>query len=815
MNLYRNRSLDDILELRKHKWLGGWEENSDVYLWRREKGKRIVVKIPNLPRYFAIKREDYFKIDKSIWESWKKEKYFSDGIFSGNYAYIYLLPMYRTELDNWLTELDNLGIKPLEGDINRLQRLMIDFGLQVENPESSNGPKIAFFDIETDDRSDKIMIGGNRILSMAWIDKSTGEEFFECINEDTDLAEEIFLKIIYTELVQYDILVGYNNFSFDDPFIEARFQLYNIDTKKWRRVATLDHYNLFERQGTFQKYTVKDKKLDTIAQAVLGEHKIEHTSIYDTWLNNRSLLQEYNLQDVRLIYKMEQKLQSVQLVLTASSLAGLLYSAGYSPAKCIDQMLLRRAEQRRKSGISDFRYPTAYYRPEHKIGGIYNRSALSSDKRKGRKELLEEMGIDGFELVKGGLVLDTKSGLYDKVHFMDFNSLYPNTMLAFNIGLDTLISRDDNYPKNITPNGVCYRTDFVSNMADAVMVLIGQRLGIKAQLKLETDPIISKALDLQQRGIKELTNSFYGACAQWGGRHYNRDVAESITSGGRMFLPFGVEFFEARNCRIVLGDTDSLAISIPDGKNIEQLKSDYLQALRTKLIKDNNIYLPDVFTMSVEKVFSPMLVIHKKNYIGWKVVSDGQPVIPTEPTIMGIRVKKSNFPKWASIICTNILGDILSGTYKTPEHYLEYLKRQKQKLLCGEVNKNDLLISARLGKMLEDYKTENPLLHAKIAIRLREQGKHVGEYSTISYLVTNGSGLVQEGIDVSEITENTTPDYVYYWNNILMSQVNDYLEIVFPMINWMNELSIDKPKKLRKKKDGIQLKLALDKSLVL
>src|SRR5574341_904236 len=146
---------------------------------------------------------------------------------------------------------------------------------------------------------------------------------------------------------------------------------------------------------------------------------------------------------------------------------------------------------------------------------------------------------------------------------------------------------------------------------------------------------MSKALDLQQKGIKELTNSFYGACAQWGGRHYNRDVAESITSGGRMFLPFGVEYFEARGCRIVLGDTDSLAISIPNGADIDEIKDFYLKALKEKLIKENDIFLPDIFNMSVEKVFSPMLVIHKKNYIGWKIVSDGKPVTPTEPTIMG------------------------------------------------------------------------------------------------------------------------------------------------------------------------------------
>jgi len=770
------------------KYVGGWEDEEDVFLWYNENGIRKVVTVPNVPKYFCISKSDFQKIPKSEWNHYKDRGYFTRGILKGNYAYFYVdSKLYKNNFNAWLTALDDKGITPLEGDVGRLQRLMIDLQLQVASPvDNGSAPKVAFYDIETDDRNEKIEVGKYPILSVAWKDGQTGEEFFLCSDADTEQAEKEFLIKVYKELIHYDVLVGYNNYNFDDPYIEERFRYYKIDITKWRRIATLDMFNLFERQGTFRKYDIRSKKLDNISKAILNRGKIAHDeTIYALWDKNREKLKEYNLEDVRLIYEMEQITKSANLVLSVSSFAGLLHSIGYSPAKTVDTFLLRHAARRRENGGVDFRYRTSYYRPEHNSGGkfsAFTRNALPSDKRKDRKTILEEeFGID-YEPVQGALVLEAEPGFYQNVHSFDFNSLYPNTIRAFNIGHDTLVSESFTGTKNQAPNGVWYRTDISSGMSESVSFLIDERKRVRAQIPLEVDPIKKAALNVLQNAIKELTNSFYGVTAQYGGRYYSKDVAESITSSGRTFLPFGDEFMASRGHKVVIGDTDSLYISINDDTDPVKLMEEYLTSLREKLQRDYQVYKPEYLKMSYERKMDRVLIVAKKLYSAWVTMEDGKPIEPKLVT-KGLMMLKGNYPKWATNICNTILKSLLSGEFLDADHYVRIVEKEKDRIANGDVDYKELLKSARIGRKLDEYLNENALPHVRIARRLVEKGLHIPVYSTISYLVTDGKSPIT-AVDESEITEETTYDACHYFNHELLSQLEDLLSPVFPEINW-------------------------------
>lgn len=775
--------------LKQKKFIGGWEQNSDVYLWYRENGERKIIRLPNIPRYFCFRKDEKQNIPESEWKKYKDRGLYNDGHID-NSPYCKITSTYtygRSTWNQWLTNLDNHGITPLEADINRLPRLMIDYQLNVASPDEENGPRIAFFDIETDDRRNKISIGEDRVLSIAWKDGKTGEEFFEIVENDTDEAEKEFLLKIYKQLIQYDILVGYNNYGFDDEVLAGRLEYHEIDMEKWNRIATLDIYNLFERQGTFRNYDVRNHKLDTIAKAVVGRGKIEHDEkVYELWQNNREKLRLYNLEDVRLIFEMEKILQSVNLVLSVSAFSGLLHSLNYSPMKTVDMFLLRNAARRRQDNGFDFRYRTNYYRPEHMMKSkfsAFSRNALSADKRRGRKEYLEEeFGID-YNPVQGGFVMEAEPGLYENVHAFDFASLYPSSIIAFNIGHDTLVSENFNGPKNKAPNGVYYRTDMVSGISASVRQLIDKRREVKAGLALETNLIHKTALDVQQRAIKELTNSFYGVTAQYGCRHYSKEIAESITSTGRLFLPHGDEFMTARGHKVVIGDTDSLYVSINDDSNPQELVNEYLISLKQMLKQNYNIYNSDMLKMSYEKKMSRVLIIAKKLYSAWIIMEDGKEITP-KLVNKGLSLLKGNYPHWASNICLEILTDLLSGRSDDVNHYLRIINREKDKLANGDIDYKELLISARLGKALDEYVNENALIHVRIARRLQEQGIHIPSYMTISYLVTDGSGTVNNGVAESEINDETQYDAVYYFNNVLIKQVESLLTPAFPEIDW-------------------------------
>jgi DNA polymerase elongation subunit (family B) len=779
-----NKQLEQLQDI---KFIGGWEDDSDVFLWSRENGNRKIFRIPEVSRYFCIERSQFEKSDKSKWKHWKEEGLYDHGNVTGKYAYVFSKnKIYKSNWNNWLTVLEDSGMKPLEGDISRISRLMIDYQLQVAGPADENSPRTVYFDIETDDRADEILIGNERIVSVAWKDGQTGEEFFERLQADTDDAEKDFLTKVYKAFVLYDVRIGYNNYQFDDLYLEIRFDRYKLDLSKWKRIASLDIFNIFERQGTYRKYDVRNRKLDTIGKAVLNRGKIEHSEkIWELWSNNPEKLEEYNMEDVRLIYDMEAVLGSVNLVLSVCSFAGLLHSLNYSPAKTVDTFLLRSAQRRRNK--FDFRYGTSYYRPEHMATGkfgAFSRNALPSDKRKGRREILDEQfGID-YEPVLGALVMEADPGLYRNVHAFDFQSLYPNTIRAFNIGHDTLVnSENTDLPRNQAPNGVFYRTDIISGMSDGVTFLIDKRREVRAGLKLENDEVRIKALDILQRGIKELTNSFYGVTAQYGGRYYSKDIAESITSGGRTFLPFGDEFFAARGHKVVIGDTDSLYISLTDDINPEKINKEYIDALYEMLHRKYNVFKPEYLKMSYEKRMESVLIIAKKLYSAWVIMEDGQP-IPGHLVNKGLMLLKGNYPKWATNVCLEILNDLLSGKYTEEEHYLRIINREKDKLANGKVDWHELLISARIGKSLTEYQNENALCHVRIARRLAASGKHIPVYSTISYLITDGSADPMEGIADEEINSNTEYDAVHYWNNILIKQVKSLLSPVFETIDW-------------------------------
>jgi len=785
-------SPDTLSQLKEYEFVGGWEDENDVFLWHRVNGERKIIHVPDVSRYFCIRRSDFEKIPKSQWAIWKASEFYDKGIVKGDYAYVYSKFIgYKNVWNTWLTQLDDLGAKPLEGDVTRLQRLMIDNQLRVAGVSKSNSPRTAFFDIETDDRGDKIDIGNDRVLSVAWKDGQTGQEYFLVNESDTDESEKEFLLKVYAALIQYDILIGYNNYQFDDMVLRGRFDYLSINTDKWRRVETLDFFNTLERQGTFSKYEVRNKRLDTIAKAVLGRGKVEHDeTIYELWSTNRAKLEEYNMEDVRLIYEMEQILQTTNLIISVCSYAGLLHSLNYSPAKTVDTFLLRAAARRRQTGNFDFRYATGYYRPEHNLnrGSPFTRNALPSDKRKGRKEILEEQyGIE-YEPVEGALVMEATPGLYKNVHAFDFQSLYPNTIRAFNIGHDTLLPENSSFQyKNTAPNGSSYRTDFVSNMSESVSFLIDERKRIRAQIPLESNKNIKTALDIQQKAVKELTNSFYGVCAQYGGRYYSKSIAESITSSGRTFLPFGDEYMAALGHRVVIGDTDSLYISISDNTDPNKLVDNYLQLLYAHLKEKYNVYKPEYLKMSYEKRMDSVLIVAKKLYSAWVTMEDGKEIPEGKLVTKGLSLLKGNYPKWATEICKEILVDLLSGRFTTSDHFKRIVLREKDKLANGEIPYQMLLKSARIGKSLDDYVNEKALVHVRIARRLAEQGQLVGAYTTISYLITNGDTLrggTLDGVDESEINENTEYDAVYYFNEVLMPSLESILSPVFPEVEW-------------------------------
>ncbi|CAI5471181.1 unnamed protein product [Closterium sp. Yama58-4] len=102
----------------------------------------------------------------------------------------------------------------------------------------------------------------------------------------------------------------------------------------------------------------------------------------------------------------------------------------------------------------------------------------------------------------GGLVLEPKRGLYDKiVALLDFNSLYPSIIREYNICFTTVACPDDPASLPQLPD-----PDPPGVLPEVLGMLVQRRRQVKDMLKRESDPDERQRLDIRQQALKLTAN---------------------------------------------------------------------------------------------------------------------------------------------------------------------------------------------------------------------------------------------------------------------------------------------------------------------
>ncbi|KAG6482893.1 hypothetical protein ZIOFF_059532 [Zingiber officinale] len=104
----------------------------------------------------------------------------------------------------------------------------------------------------------------------------------------------------------------------------------------------------------------------------------------------------------------------------------------------------------------------------------------------------------------GGLVLEPKKGLYDKlILLLDFNSLYPSILQEYNICFTTV----ERSPEGLTPNLPSSQIPGV--LPELMRDLVERRRMVRSWLKTASRLKVQQ-LDIQQQALKLTANSMYG-----------------------------------------------------------------------------------------------------------------------------------------------------------------------------------------------------------------------------------------------------------------------------------------------------------------
>jgi DNA polymerase zeta len=241
------------------------------------------------------------------------------------------------------------------------------------------------------------------------------------------------------------------------------------------------------------------------------------------------------------------------------------------------------------------------------------------------------------------LVMEPQSAFYTSpLLVLDFQSLYPSVMIAYNYCYSTFLGRIVNWRGtnkmgfaeykrregllkllgeyiNIAPNGMMYTKAEIrkSLLAKMLTEILETRVMVKSGMKQDKDDrTLQQLLNHRQLALKLLANVTYGyTSASFSGRMPCSEIADSIVQTGRETLERAIAYIHSVDrwdAEVVYGDTDSLFVYLKGRTRAQAFK---LGDEIAKAITDMN---PRPIKLKFEKVYHPCVLLAKKRYVGYK-----------------------------------------------------------------------------------------------------------------------------------------------------------------------------------------------------
>ena len=305
----------------------------------------------------------------------------------------------------------------------------------------------------------------------------------------------------------------------DEAYISGRkFNVYDI-----AGLTTLDYLELYKK---FTYKAQESYRLDYIAQVELGQKKLDHSefnTFKDFYRGNWKKFVDYNIIDVELVDRLEDKMKLIELALTMAYDAKVNYADVFYQVRMWDNIIYNYLKQR------DIVIPPK----------------IRSDKN---------------EKYAGAYVKEPIPGKYDWVVSFDLNSLYPHLIMQYNISPETLLPEKhpaatvdrilkqeisfELYKDNaVCANGAMYRKDVKGFLPELMEKMYAERVIFKKRMlaaKQEYEKTPTKALEKEiarcnniQMAKKISLNSAYGAIGNQYFRYYKLANAEAITLSGQ------------------------------------------------------------------------------------------------------------------------------------------------------------------------------------------------------------------------------------------------------------------------------------------
>ena len=509
-----------------------------------------------------------------------------------------------------------------------------------------------------------------------------------------------------------DIITGWNSKYFDLPYLVNRMKkiIGESATKRlspWNIIDEDTAYNRGIQQTFFRllgiaqldylqlytKFTIKAQErytLDHIAFVELGERKDENP--YDTfkeWYQNdiQSFI-DYNIVDVELVDKLEDRLQLIDLAITMSYNAKANYEDVFSQVRMWDTIIYNELLKH------DIVIPMRDMNPqEHK------------------------------EELVGAYVKDPNVGFHDWVVSFDLNSLYPHLIMQYNISPETMfpdkkfVNQEDLLSKKVdtsdgnclAANGAMFKRDKQGMLPRIIQKEYDDRVTFKKKM-LEAEQMYANTKDKKyeklarkyyiiQHSKKISLNSAYGAIGNRYFRYYDHRQAEAITLSGQLNIKwiekklneYFNKLYKTNDDYIIASDTDSVYINMAPlvkmtgatdknkiVKALDKFCSErlepYIADCYDELGKYMNVF-QNKMVMKREVIADKGIWTAKKRYILNVHNSEGVQYPEPKLKIMGIEAIKTSTP----LPCREKMKDgfkvIMSGDQKEMKDFIVNFRR--------------------------------------------------------------------------------------------------------------------------------------------
>jgi DNA polymerase elongation subunit (family B) len=459
-------------------------------------------------------------------------------------------------------------------------------------------------------------------------------------------------------------------------------------------IAQLDYLELFKKFG-YSYGAQESYKLDHIGHVVLGERKLsfeEFSSLHTLYKHDFQRFIDYNIKDVQLVDRLEDKMGLITLALTMAYRGGVNYTDTLGTTAIWDSIIFRDLSKR---GIVIPEKPADPAKSEY----------------------------------PGGFVKSPQVGLHEWVVSFDLNSLYPNIIVQWNMSPETIVESNNRLNPDIclnreignthitdgyslAANGVYFRKDKQGVLPKIITDYSNERKAIKkqmlaAQQELETidkSNVIEKyrverdiaRYENQQMSIKILLNSLYGALGNKWFRYFDLRVAEGITLTGQTVIRWAERSVNDFMNKIVGSedkdyviaiDTDSVYVNFGPlvdkflhtniVENINKICVDQFQPMLEKSYKELfdtfNCYTPRM-VMEREAIADRGIWTAKKRYILNVHNNEGVQYAQPKLKIMGIEAIKSSTPSVCRDALKELFKVIVTGNENETQKAIQQFK---------------------------------------------------------------------------------------------------------------------------------------------